>query len=202
MAERRQLDLPTEDDMCITEAEAEPVLGPKGAEASGPFMRHRLRDCARFWQQLGASPMVMDWVCHGFKAWFSTTPPNIRLENQPSCYEPERHFNFITDSVAALRARGVLGIWDPQWGPPRVVSPLKIVPKKGGKLRLILDLSRLNKFIVFPRFRYDSINQVRDLLSPGDYMFAWDLKDGYWHTDLHEDMWAYMCFKWQGVTYF
>jgi hypothetical protein len=24
-------------------------------------------------------------------------------------------------------------------------------------------------------------------------LFAFDMKDGYWHCDLHSDMWEYMC---------
>jgi hypothetical protein len=35
----------------------------------------------------------------------------------------------------------------------------------------------------------------------GGWRFAFDLKDGYWHCDLHEDMWEYMCFEWEGVVY-
>ena len=88
-------------------------------------------------------------------------------------------------------------------GEPRVISPLKVVPKKGGKLRLILDLSWLNRYLIFPKFRYDSVKQIADLFEMGDYMFAWDAKDGYWHVDLHEDMWQYMCFEWEGqILYF
>ena len=43
-----------------------------------------------------------------------------------------------------LLRRGVIREWDPSWGKPKVVSPLQVVPKKGNKYRLILDLSKLN----------------------------------------------------------
>ena len=32
-------------------------------------------------------------------------------------------------------------------------------------------------------------------------MFCWDLKDGYWHVDLHSDFWTYMVFEWEGKLY-
>ena len=32
-------------------------------------------------------------------------------------------------------------------------------------------------------------------------MFACDLKDGYWHSDLHTDFWTYMAFEWEGEIY-
>ena len=78
------------------------------------------------------------------------------------------------------------------------MSPLKVVPKKGNKYRLILDLSKLNKILIFPRFKYDSIAMVAEVFDLDDWLFAFDMKDGYWHCDLHSDMWEYMCFEWEG----
>ena len=85
-------------------------------------------------------------------AWFREDVPFKRKLNQESCYEPVAHKQFISASMEALKARGVVGGWKKEWGEPRVVSPLKVVPKKGGKLRLILDLSWLNKYLMFPKF--------------------------------------------------
>jgi hypothetical protein len=178
-------------------------LGPASAEASGPYMRGRLKARWLFWKGLGACAMVLNWVLGGFMAWFREDVPFKRKLNQESCYEPVAHKQFISASMEALKARGVVGVWKEEWGEPRVVSPLKVVPKKGGKLRLILDLSWLNKYLMFPKFRYDSVKQIADLFEGGDYMFTWDAKDGYWHVDLHEDMWQYMCFEWEGqILYF
>ena len=53
--------------------------------------------------------------------------------------------------------------WDPSWSKPKVVCPLKVVPKKGNMYRLILDLSKLNKFLIFPRFKYVSIPMVTEV---------------------------------------
>ena len=77
---------------------------------------------------------------------------------------------------------------------PKVVSPLKVVPKKGNKYRLILDLSKLNKCLVFPRFKYDSIAMVAEVFDLDDWLFAFDMKDGYWHCAFHSDMWEYIYF--------
>ena len=89
-----------------------------------------------------------------------------------------------------------------QTGVSRVISPLKVVPKKGNTFRLILDLSKMNKHLRFPRFKYAHINQTREVFEPGDLLFAWDLKDGYWHIDLHPDFWTYMAFEWEGEIYY
>ena len=42
---------------------------------------------------------------------------------------------------------------------------------------------------------------VAEVFDLDDWLFAFDMKDGYWHCDLHSDMWEYMCFEWGGVVY-
>lgn len=192
---RRLCELPTEDDMVIaTSGHVNIVMEP--------HMRNRLRACAQYWETLGANKMVLDWVHRGYCLWFQNECPIIRGINQPSCYEPEQK-QFVTDSVESLLARGVIGKWDTgKWGEPRVISPLKVVPKKGNLWRLILDLSRMNRYLQFPRFKYESVSMVRDVFELGDWLFTWDLKDGYWHVDMHESSRTYMCFEWESQLYY
>ena len=49
-----------------------------------------------------------------------------------------------------------------------VNSPLSVVDN-GSKLRLIPDLSYLNKFLSVPKFRYEDIRTIKDLFQKGDY---------------------------------
>ena len=166
-----------------------------------PYMRGRLGACVDFWRKIGASSMVLGWVVHGFMAHFSSPCLGWSKPNQPCCFDPPEHSQFITESVSMLLRRGVTKVWDSSMGKPKVISPLKVVPKKPDKYRLILDLSKLNKFLLFPRFKYDSIAMVAEVFELDDWLFSFDLKDGYWHCDLHPDMWEYMCFEWKGVVY-
>ena len=101
---------------------------------------------------------------------FHSECPSIRKQNQESCFEPIEQFEFVDSSVRELLDRGVIGIWNPDWGEPRVISPLKVVPKKGNVYRLILDVSKMNKHLRFPRFKYAHINQTRDVFEPGDLL--------------------------------
>ena len=200
VATRRQADLPLEEDMVIADTALSGELGT-GCD-SLPYMRYKLRAKLDFWRSLNAPDFVLSWIEFGFMGRFLTPCPRIRKQNQQSCYEPEEQYEFVDGSVQQLLARGVIGEWDCAWGEPRVVSPLKVVPKKGNTYRLILDLSIMNKYLRFPRFKYARIEQIRDVFESGDYLFAWDLKDGYWHIDLHPDFWTFMAFVWEGVTYF
>jgi hypothetical protein len=194
--DRRVTELPDEGDMVI--ADSDELEAAPGEE---PYMRHRLREKVQEWERLGACPMVMGWVARGYELWFETQCPPMRSVNQQSCFEPKAQFDFVEKSVQELLNRGVIGRWDPAWGTPKVISPLKVVDKKGGLFRLILDLSKLNRHLRFPKFKYDSVKAVGRAFDQGDWMFTWDLKDGYWHTDLNESAWTYMCFEWEEQLY-
>ena len=125
--------------------------------------------------------LSLNWIEFGHMGTFLTECPRIRKPNQESCYEPVEQFEFVDSSISQLLVRGVIGVWDSDWGEPRVISPLKVVPKKGNTYRLILDLSKMNKYLRIPRFKYANINQsyqTRDVFEPGDYLFAWD----HWKT--------------------
>ena len=199
---RRQIELPGEDDMMIA---GSLLLGkPESSPAPLPYMRHKLRVQLAFWKSLRVPRQVLNWIEVGFMGVFplESRCPRIRKQNQESCYESVEQFEFVDSSVSQLLDRGVIGIWNPDWGEPVVISPLKVVPKKGNTYRLILDLSKMNKYLSFPRFEYAHIIQTRDVFEPGDFLFAWDRKDGHWHIGLHPDFWTYMAFEWEGEIYY
>ena len=54
-------------------------------------------------------------------------------------------------------------------------SRIFLVPKKNGKLRLIIDLSRLNTFLDIQLFRTETAIKVRQTIQPNDWAFSLDL---------------------------
>ena len=55
-------------------------------------------------------------------------------------------------------------------------NPLHVVVQSSGKLRLILDLSHLNKFIIKKSVKYEDLRTVLQMFLPGMSVFAFDLK--------------------------
>ena len=67
-----------------------------------------------------------------------------------------------------------------------VQSRLFPVDKKGTtKKRMVLDMSRLNKFIPCPKFKMTTTKAVRQVISAGAWMVTLDLKSAYWHVPIH-----------------
>ena len=54
---------------------------------------------------------------------FHSECPRIRKQNQESCYEYVEQFEFVDSSVSQLLDRGVIDIWNPDWGEPRGETP-------------------------------------------------------------------------------
>ena len=70
------------------------------------------------------------------------------------------------------------------------------VPKKdSNNTRLVLDVSRLNKFIPAHKFRMTTVDMVRQTLRPGWFMASVDLKDAYWHIPIHPRFRPYLAFS-------
>ena len=80
-------------------------------------------------------------------------------------------------------------------------SHLFLVPKKGGSVCLVIDLSSLNKFIVNEYFRMENLSCLKTLLLLGDFMTNVDLKDAYLSVPVHESSQKFFCFIWKGTCY-
>ena len=65
-------------------------------------------------------------------------------------------------------------------------SNLFTVPRKEGKVRPILDLKALNRFVRLWKFRMESLRSVVASLNPGDFLASIDLKDAYLHIPIFE----------------
>ena len=67
--------------------------------------------------------------------------------------------------------------------------------------RLVLDVSRLNDFIVPLRFRMTSVAQVRLTLRPGCWLASLDLRDAYWHVPIHPRYRPFLAFVARGQVF-
>ena len=76
-----------------------------------------------------------------------------------------------------------------------VCSPLGVVPKKNGKLRLILDLRFLNKHLATRKFKFEDLRVVAEILQPHDCFFTFDFRNDYHHVDISPEHWKYLAFS-------
>ena len=81
------------------------------------------------------------------------------------------------------------------------ISNIFTRPKKNGGLRIILDLSELNKSLNCQHFKMDGIHTVIPLMSPSCYLASVDLQDAYYTVPVHPSSRKYLKFIWEGHLY-
>ena len=55
-----------------------------------------------------------------------------------------------------------------------------------GKKRLILDLHYVNKHKYKEHIKSEDLRLMEQFLNPHEYMFKFDIKQGYHHIDIHK----------------
>lgn len=81
------------------------------------------------------------------------------------------------------------------------VSPIFSVPKKNGKVRLILNLKQLNQYIPYFHFKMDNIFTALELITQGCWMASLDLKDAYYSVRIHPESRKYLRFCYNNKVY-
>ena len=111
--------------------------------SSSSFVQGKLCANFSFWQDtIQASDFVLDFIRNGYKILFRETPLPYSNENTSSA---RRQDSFVEGAISELMSRGCLREVSDY---PQFCNPLHVAVQSSGKLRLILDLSHLNKFVV------------------------------------------------------
>ena len=66
-------------------------------------------------------------------------------------------------------------------------STLFLVVKKGGQIRPVINLKKLNEWVEPQNFKMEGMRTLRELLRVNDWMVKVDLKDTYFTTPIHID---------------
>ena len=81
------------------------------------------------------------------------------------------------------------------------ISPIFCVPKKDNKVHHILNLKKLNSFVVYHHFKMETIQSVMKMITPSCWMASIDIKDAYYSVKIHPNYQKYWKFKYEGVLY-
>ena len=145
-----------------------------------------VRACLPQWEEELAQDKDRDFILNGIRYGFSLidgdphTIPPVTSANHPSALDP-RHRHQVE---ARIHEEIVDGNYLVLQQPPTLTSPLAVVPKPNGDIRLIHDLSypthrSLNDFASKDECRYITIDQALQNCTPGAYLCTVDLQWAY-----------------------
>ena len=173
---------------------------PLTAVKPGEFLRHRLRNRLPAWKAAGASPQVLRWIEEGARCeWLSKPPPpfnlGVSLAGQRALTTAQSTF-----FEAELARHYATGAWED--APPderthvtRVhLVPKKVPPGSPPKWRIVCDLRPTNQYCRPMSCKYETLKTLSRLARKGDWMFSWDMKDGYHCVGIHPESRRYMTF--------
>ena len=162
---------------------------------------------AKFWMNwsfITDSDWVLDVVKNGYKLEFAEKPP---LTSYPVYEELDLPFlqeQAVHEQVMELVNQGAIQkVINPTT--PRFYSKLFVREKKSNSptpvFRLIIDLSKLNNFLVVPHFTMESSRSVRKELRPGVFFCKFDLQNAYLHILIHPSSRKYLSFVHRGEVF-
>ena len=165
---------------------------------AGEFLsvKGRLKDKVSYWENvLEASHFVCEVVAQGYKLPFVTMPEAKLFSNQKSAID---NGMFVSEAIADLHRDGSVRMVSEK---PAVCSPLLVATSRSNKLRLVINLRYINRFLWKDKFKYEDIHTALAYFEKGWYINTFDLKSGYHHIDIHVDSQTYLGFQWDGVYY-
>ena len=126
---------------------------------------------------------------------FETIPPQTAI---PPMRFSAQESEVITKELQALLQKEVIRPATTSGG---FVSNIFTVPKSNGKVRLILNLKKLNTFVTYEHFKMEDVRCVKDLLNQNEFMCKLDLRDAYLTVPVQTSHQTFLRFQWQGKVY-
>ena len=161
--------------------------GEVASAGNSESVKGRLKPGIKFWSNtLDASDFVLRSIREGYRIPLFRYPVPCYLKNNKSSFSHSR------DAISELLSNGCI---IEQNFPLFYVNPLTVA--EGEKLRLVLDLRRVNSYLVKLKFKYEDLRSLSQMLEQGDWFFTWDLKSGYHHVDIHPDHYKYLGFAFE-----
>ena len=106
-------------------------------------------------------------------------------------HEPEKKAALLLMIDDLLAKQAIVPLPPDSWA---FFNRVFLIPKKTGGFRLILDVSKLNDYLVVKSFSMDTVQVIRGAVEPGMWGVSIDLSDAYHHIPVAERHTTYLYF--------
>jgi len=156
----------------------------------------RLRLYIEEWKKLTSDKFIIQCL-QGYKIPFREIPEQSIPPGEPnwSTHEVKR-IKIEIDELLLKQA-----IVECEDCPGQFISSYFLIPKPDGSNRLIINLKKVNKFIIQKHFKMEDIRSALALLSQNDYMASIDLKDAYFLIPVHSEFRKFLRFRFNDKLY-
>ena len=150
------------------------------------------------WKDITQDVFVLSIISHGFRISLNANFPGVirQVTNVP---RDQKALLSIQGEIRDLISKNAIVQIDDF--PNLCLSPIFVIPKSSGDLRVILNLKQINLFIPVQHFRMETLSVILPQLSPQDWAATIDLKDAYLHVPIHQESHRLLGFSFQDRTY-
>ena len=160
------------------------------------FCGGKIQNFLSQWETLTSDPTILQTV-KGEIIDFINAPPSSSV--YPNNSISKDHVTKIDQEISSLMKKKIIVVSSHE--PGEYISPIFSVPKKDNKVRLILNLKRLNEHVKSYHFKMDSIHTALSLVTEGCWMASLDLKDAYYSVRIHEAYQKFLKFSYKGTLF-
>ena len=148
-----------------------------------------------FWKSIETYQSILRIIEFGYEIPFLSHTPALHFKYSNSALN---HADFVTEYIAELvDSRRVIKVPFK----PYIVSPLSVSENKT-KLRLILDLSRLNTFVKKKeKIKFEDWKVALNYFEKDSFAVKFDLKSGYHHIDISTKFQTFLGLLWNTTFY-
>jgi len=149
---------------------------------------------------MGASTWVLDVIAHGIPIPWASTPPRHHSRGYPLNAEDAAFMTAqLEQDLAAGYIKEVTGD-TAAIAELHCISPAFIV-RNSHKPRKVLDYTHPNAHVDVRKFKYETLNDLSQVLRPDDSLLVWDIKDAYHHLLLREEDQPFLAFTTLGRVF-
>ena len=170
-----------------------PLPNDSSKASLSPPVGGRLCSFRRDWKINKCSDSVVNIITNGYVLPFISKPKLVRAPLIHSGYKALHKEQALTARSQSLLSKNViervenaksLGFY----------SRLFLVPKPHQRWRPVIDLSKLNIFLLVERFKMETPESIRASLIPGEWVSSIDLSDAYLLIPIHSNSRKYLKF--------
>ena len=158
----------------------------------------RLSQFLSAWREITQDAFVLSVISHGFQISLLDDFPGLLRESTVVPRDVVARSAIQAEIRDLISKNAIVQVND---FPSLCLSPIFVIPKSSGDLRVILNLKKINLYIPVQHFRMETLNVILPQLTNQDWAVTLDLKDAYLHVPIHQQSHRLLGFRFLEQTY-